>query len=146
MSRNAYLNDKVYYCEDSGGHIFLTTPESPIPEGFIRLTAETVPDIERVWKRLDQQERRRMERMNEEDFKKREAQINAFRSRLHERMKATDCSPVEKDMIRYSLDFLQRKQDALYKNSVYGVAKMQESEAPLAPTPAPAPKVTVPDA
>jgi hypothetical protein len=66
MSRNAYLgNDSVYYCEDAKGHIFLTTPESPVPAGFQRFHATTVWEVEKIWKRIDQQERKQAEQMTE---------------------------------------------------------------------------------
>ena len=130
--RNAYLgDDSVYYCENSAGHVFLTTPESPIPEGFQRFHATTVWEVERIWKRIDQQEKRDAERMTETMYLQRKAKLEAMKSHLATRMASSDCSNAEKDFIRESLKVLNRKEDILNSHSVYGVAFMQQKEAPL---------------
>ena len=134
MKRNACLGDEsVWYCENSGGHVFLTTPESPVPEGFQRFHATTVWEVERVWKRLDQQERRAAEQMTEKIFLQRMAKIQVIKSGLEQRKLAADCSNAERDFIRESIKVLNRKEDTLNKCSVYGVAYMQQKEKPLPP-------------
>ena len=59
--RRAYLGgDSVHYAENSAGHVYLTTPGSPLKEGFVRKVADTVPQVEWLWKKLDEQERVRL--------------------------------------------------------------------------------------
>ena len=150
--RRAYLgSDSVYYCENSAGHIFITSPYSPVPEGFVRKVADTAADAERVWKRVDEQTRRDHAQLTEADYARRAERITRFRSSLQSRMTSAECSQFERDAIRYALDFCDRKEQELNRNTVYGVAAMQEREAPVAPAPPapPAPtaqKVTLTDA
>lgn len=137
MRRNAYLgSDAVTYAENSDGYVYLTIPESPLKEGFVRKVADTVPQLERLWKLLDEQEKRRMDQLNEHDWSVRRASIQRMRDSLNARAIAIDVSPFERDFIKASLDVLDRKERHLYANRIYGVAAMQEKEAPLAPAPA----------
>ena len=132
MSRRAYLgSESVVYCENSAGHVFLTTVESPIPEGFIRKVAETVWDVEAVWKKLDQQEREEAARMSKAIYDKRQAGVRALRDFANRRMAASDCGTAEKDFLREWIEILNRKQSVMDNFSVYGVAYMQEREKPL---------------
>jgi len=132
MTRRAYLGkEAVVYCENSEGHVFLTSFESPIPEGFVRKVADTVTDVEKIWKRLDQQEKDNAAKMSYQIFEKRQRGVKHLRDFADQRMKAADCSNAEKDFLREWITILNRKQKVMDEFSVYGVAHMQEVEAPL---------------
>jgi hypothetical protein len=133
MSRNAYLGtDKVWYREDAKGTVVLTTPESPLPPGWQRYEAATAAEVERVWKRIDQQERRQAEKMTESLFNNRKGKILEMKSTLDARKIAPDCTNAERDFIREAVKILNRKEDVLNRCSIFGVAAMQEKEAPVA--------------
>ena len=134
-ARRAYLGaDSVFYAENAAGHVHIATPQSVLAPGFVLKCADTVPEVERFWKRMDQQERDRAERMNEALFRQREGRLKDMRANLNSRLLMLDCSVAERDFIKASLAILDRKERILQTFSVYGVAFMQEHEAPLAPS------------
>src|ERR1019366_6643030 len=136
-NRHAYLgSDSVFYAENAQGHVHIATPQSVLAPGYMLKCADTVPAVERFWKRMDAQEREAAERMNEALFKQREARLHDMRANLNSRLLMLDCSNAERDFIKRALVIIDRKENTLQRNSVYGVAFMQEHEAPLAPTPA----------
>ncbi|HEY1209559.1 MAG TPA: hypothetical protein VGE85_09330 [Terracidiphilus sp.] len=142
-ARRAYLGaDSVFYAENAAGHVHIASPQSRLAPGYTLKCADTVPDVERFWKRMDAQEREAAEKMNEALFRQRERRLADMRANLNRRLLSLDCSNTERDFIKQCLAILDRKEDILQRNSVYGVAFMQEHEAPLAPTPAK--KVDVP--
>lgn len=135
-SRRAYLgSDSVWYAENAAGHVHIASPQSVLAPGYMLKCADTVPDVERFWKRMDAQERAAAERMNEALFRQREGRLRDMRANLNRRRLSLDCSNAERDFIKQCLAILDRKEDILQRNSVYGVAFMQEHEAPLVPTP-----------
>lgn len=135
MTRPHYFGtDDVIYCENAEGRVYLTTMESPLPPGFQRSVARTAPDKEKVWARINEQEKRHAESLTETLFNQRLGRIKQMRSAYNQRKLASDCSQAERDFIRAAEEILDRKEDALNKHSAYGVAAMQESEAPLAPS------------
>lgn len=130
--RRAYLgDDAVWYAENNAGRVYITISGAPPKEGYAIKCAETVPQVEWLWKKLDQQEREQAQRMNEAIYNRRSSNIALMRSHLRQRAMSVDCSPLERDFISQAQQILDRKQDAMDKFSVYGVAAMQEHEAPL---------------
>ena len=118
--RNAYLGgDSVTYAENSDGYVYLTIPESPLKDGFVRKVADTVPQVEWLWRKLDEQEKRKMEQMNEHDWAQRAARVTAMRDQLNARAMAIDASPFERDFIKEALAVLDRKEKHLYSNRVF---------------------------
>jgi hypothetical protein len=143
MSRPHYFGtDDVIYCENAAGRVYLTTNESPIPSGYVRNTARTATEKETVWAKISAQEKRHAEQMTETLYNQRMGRIGEIRSKLNQRKLSVDCTQIERDFIRASLEILDRKEEALNKHSAYGVAAMQEKEAPISS----AQKVTIPDA
>ncbi len=144
MSRPHYYGtDDVCYCENAAGRVYLTTPESPIPEGFQRSVARTAADKEAVWAKIAAQERRHAEQMTETEYNQRIGRMTELRSVMNQRKGSGDCSQAEKDFIRAAMEVLDRKEHAIQQFSTYGVAAMQQTEAPLPPS---SNKVTVSDA
>jgi len=139
MTRRAYLGeDSVHYAENQEGYVYITTPQSALREGFTHKVAETVPDVEAFWKKMDAQERAAASQMNERLYQLRKDRMDILRRKLNTRAEQADCTAMERDVIRESLKVLDRKEEILMRNSIYGVAEMQMREAPL---PAPATKV-----
>jgi hypothetical protein len=135
MRRSAYLGrDSVYYCENSAGHVFITTPESHVPEGYVRKCAETVTDVENFWRRMDTQERHNAEQMNFKMYEQRKERMAAARSKINARRSSGDCSALERKMLDDMLGILDRKEEVLQSHSVYGVSAMQERAEPLPPS------------
>ena len=129
----AISNDKVYYCENAERHIFLTTPESPIPAGFIRCCADTANKIDGVFARLDAQTKAEHAQLTEDLYNQRMAKIARWRSDLnHELANCTD--PNVRTFLRAALNANAHREEKLNRNTVYGVSAMQEREAPLAPS------------
>jgi hypothetical protein len=130
--RKAYLGaDSVFCAENAQGHVHIASPQSRLAPGYRLKCADTVPDVEQFWKRMDAQEREAAEKMNEALFHQRERRLADMRANLNRRLLSLDCSNAERDFIKQCLAILDRKEDILQRNSVYGVAFMQEHEAPL---------------
>ena len=144
MSRPHYFGtDDVIYCENAEGRVYLTTYESPLPEGFQRSVARSAQEKEAVWARISLQEKVHAEQLTETLYRQRKDRILDMRSKLNQRKLAADCTQAERDFIRAASEILDRKEDAMNKHSAYGVADMQAHEAPVKPSSA---KVILSDA
>ncbi len=127
----AYMgSDSVYYCENSAGHVYITSAESPIREGYVKKVAETVYDIDYFFARMNQQEKQRNESLTEEIYRRNEAWLAENRSNLQQKLMNSD-NEMEKDIIRAWIEAVNNKTAKMQRNSVYGVAAMQEKEAPI---------------
>jgi len=134
MSKPHHLGtDNVTYAEDATGYVYLTVPQAPLKPGFMLKVAQSAKAKERVWARLDQQERRAAAEMTETIYARRMGRIAAIRDNLNARKNAADATQAERDFIRASLEALDRKERIMQQSSVYGVAAMQERDAPLPP-------------
>lgn len=127
-------NEKLVWCENSAGHVFLTSIMSPIPEGFIRCSTTIPAEMDRIFKKLDQQERKQYAEMTEKAYNARKEFIDANLSNLRSRLAMADCSQREKDVIRAWIAAFNRRQKKLQECTVYGVSAMQTTEAPLPPS------------
>ena len=130
--RRAYLgSDSVTYAENAEGRVYITVPSAPPKEGYAIKRAETVQQVEWLWKKLDEQERNEAKRMNEAIYARRSGNIALMKSHMRQRKMSVDCTQVERDFIAQAEKILDRKQEAMERFSVYGVAAMQESAQPL---------------
>lgn len=143
--------EKLWYCQNSQGRVFLTSPESPIPPGYLRHSTTIPSEMDKVFAKLNTQTREEYSRMTENDFHRRKSRIDQWRSDIRSRMASADCSDVEKAILKAALVSCDKREDKLNSNTVYGVSAMQTTESnPKAPgdnrvhfDTAKAPKVTV---
>ncbi len=132
--RSAYMGkDSLCYAENEAGYVYLTTPQSPIGRGFQRKWAETASDMEKIWAKLDLQEKNFHERQTESIYNRNQEWLQENRAKLHQKL-ATSDNEFEKDCIREWIEATNNLSHRMQKRSIYGVAAMQESEAAIAPT------------
>lgn len=126
--------EKLFYCKNSQGRVFLTSPESPIPPGYQRHSTTIPSEMDKVFAKLNLQTRDEYSRMTENDFNRRKSRIDQWRSDIRTRMGSADCSDVEKAILKAALAACDKREDKLNRNTVYGISAMQTSEAnPKAP-------------
>jgi len=124
-------NEELVYCQNSAGYVFLTSIMSPVPEGFIRYSTKAPSEMDKVFAKLDQQERRRYAEMTERTYNNRKEFIESNLSNLRARLGSVDCDQREKEFIRAWIEAFNRRQTKLQQSTVYGVSAMQTTEAPL---------------
>ena len=130
----AYENgkEKVWYDENPmTRHVVLTSPMTPSRVGYNRHSTTNPKEMDRVFKRLHEQEHEANEKLIEKLWGRGKAHYDAIRSRLTQRLLAADCKEWEKAFIRESLRLMNERDHKSQKNSVYGVSAMEESVAPL---------------
>ena len=136
MKRHSYLGpDSVVYFKNAQGYCIIAPDAShPTPPGFERHVADTAPDVESLWKKLDAQERDKVQRMNEADFKRREEHLKEWRRNMWSNYKDSR-NQAEKDFIIAGMKAIDNKLDKMNRVSVYGIAFMQEYSKPIPPSP-----------
>lgn len=126
--------ERIYWCENLEGHLFLTHPEAPIPPGFSRFETTTPSEMDKIFKRLDHQTKMDHEQLTEALFNERKDRIAKWRSDLNYAL--TNAKTVfERAFIKAALRANEKREEKLNRNSVYGVSAMQTTEAPLPPSP-----------
>lgn len=121
--------ERLFYCENAEGHVFITSPQSPIPPGFQRFET-TIPSVmDYVFKKLDAQTRAEHQQMTEADYERRRERIEKWRSDIRSRMASADCTEMERAFLRAALKACDKREDKLNRNTVYGVSAMQTTEA-----------------
>jgi type I restriction-modification system DNA methylase subunit len=88
--------------------------------------------MDRIFAKLDRQEKARHAQMTEQMFNRSKAFIDKNLSNLRTRL-ANSNSEEEKDVIRAWMQAFNNKMDKLMKNTVYGVSAMQQAAAPIPP-------------
>jgi len=123
-------NERLYWAEDQHGYAYLMQPGSPLKPGFIMHSTVMPCEMDRVFGKIDKQEKKRYADMTESIFLKQREWIDQNRKNLRLRMEETQ-NPKEKEFIAVWLKAFDNKMDKLLKNTVYGVAEMQRMEAPV---------------
>ena len=127
-------SEEIVWCENSEGYVFLSSRQSPIPEGFIRCSTKVPSEMDKIFKKLDQQERAKYAKMTEDAYNRRKDFIESNLSNLRTKL-ANSSNNFERVVIRAWIEAFNRKQAKLQECTVYGVSAMQTTEAPRpAPT------------
>ena len=125
-------NEKLTWAENAEGYVYLTSDYSPAKPGFHRFSTTTPSEMDRIFAKLDKQEKARHARMTEQMYNNSRAFIEDNLSNLRTRM-ANTSSPEEKEVLRCWIQAFNNKMDKLMKNTVYGVSAMQQAPAPVPP-------------
>lgn len=122
--------ETLWWCENVYGEVYLTSPISPIRQGFQRYSTTTPSEMDRIFRKLDAQTKREHEGLTEALFNRRKERMAQWRSDLNA-MLAQSSSPMERAFIRAALRANERREEKLNRNSVYGVSAMQTASAPV---------------
>lgn len=125
--------EKLWWQQNAQGRVFLSSPQSPVPHGFQLFSTTTPSEMDRIFKKLDQQTREEHGNLTYMLFLRRKDLIKKWRSDIKSRMLAQDCSNRERDILRAALAACDKREEKLNRNSVYGVSAMQTREQPLPP-------------
>lgn len=121
--------EKLFYCKNAAGWIYLTSPASPVKPGFVRYSTTVPAEMDKVFARLAQQTRAENENLTYALYVRRKDLIDKWRGDIRARMIASDCSNEERDILRAALAACDRREEKLNRNTVYGVSAMQTTEA-----------------
>ena len=134
-------NETLYWCENSFGYVFLTSIMSTIPEGFIRCSTTIPSEMDKIFAKLDKQERAKYAKMTHDAYERRKEFIEHNLSDLRTRL-ANSTNNFERGIIRAWIEAFNKRQSRLQECTVYGVSEMQQREAPL---PGPSRKIILTD-
>jgi hypothetical protein len=121
--------ERLWYAENAAGHIFFTSPMSPLPPGFARYSTTNPKEMDRLFNKMHAQEREANERFVEQLYSRNREKYEALRSALRDRLNAAGVSDAEKNIIRASLALMDERDQKMQQNTVYGVSAMQEGDA-----------------
>ena|ERR1035437_1115580 len=130
----SYENGKeiLYYLENPQTRVVqITAPMAPIPYGFNRHKTNQPKEMDRVFRKLHEQEREKNQQVIEKMWSRGRAQYEALRDRLNQRLVSADTKVWEKAFIRESLRLMSERDNEAQKNNVYGISSMEEAPAPL---------------
>ena len=113
------------------GHVVMTSPMTPHRIGYNRHKTNQPKEMDRVFRKLHEQEREANEKLIEKIWARGREHYEALRGRLMQRLTATDCKEWEKSFIREALRRMADRDHANQQNTRYGVSAMEESAAPL---------------
>ena len=133
--------ERLYWQENQAGHVFISDVISPVKPGYQKFSTVTPSKMDRIFAKIDKQEKIRHSRLTEETFNRDKAFMEQNLSNIRAKLANSD-NEAEKDMLRAWLKAFNNKMDRLMKNTVYGIAAMQEAPAPI---PAENPMLTVDD-
>jgi hypothetical protein len=126
-------NEKLVWIQKPNGDVYLSSFESPVPRGFQRFSTTIPSEMDRVFAKIDRQEKRNYAEMTEATYNARKEFIDANLSSLNHKLANSD-NEMEKAIIRAWIEAFNRKQTKLQTCTVYGVSAMQTTEAnPNAP-------------
>lgn len=130
----AYENGKEVLIWDENPmtkRVVLTSPMSPRRIGFNRHKTVEPKEMDRIFKRLAEQEHKDNEAMVEKLYTRGRAFYDAARSRLTQRLMSVDCKEWEKAFIREALRLMDERDSKMQQNTVYGISAMETTEAPI---------------
>ena len=130
----AFENGKevLWYLENPVTRVVqITAPMAPIPHGFVRHKTNVPREMDRVFRKLHEQERDRNAQLVEKLWSRGRAHYEALRGRLNQRLLGSDAKEWEKAFIRESLRLMEERDHDAQKNNVYGVSAMELGDAPL---------------
>ena len=130
----AFENGKeiLWYLENPMTRVVqITAPMAPIPYGFNRHKTNQPKEMDRVFRKLHEQEREKNQAVIEKMWSRGRAHYEDLRGRLNQRLVSADTKVWEKAFIRESLRLMSERDNEAQKNHVYGISAMEESPAPL---------------
>jgi hypothetical protein len=130
----AFENGKeiLWYLENPMTRVVqITAPMAPIPDGFNRHKTNQPKEMDRVFRKLHEQERDKNAQVIEKMWSRGRAHYEDLRCRLNRRLVSADAKEWEKSFIRESLRLMSERDNEAQKNHVYGISAMEESPAPL---------------
>lgn len=130
----AYENGKevLWYDENPvTKHVILTSPMTPRRHGYIRMKTNVPSEMDKIFSRLNQQEKQKNEKLVEKIYNRGRAYYERVRSSLTQRLISADTKEWEKAFIRESLRLMDERDFRMQQNTVYGVSGMQSTEAPI---------------
>jgi hypothetical protein len=99
--------------------------------GFNRHKTNEPKQMDRIFKRLNEQEHEDNAVMVEKLYNRGRAFYEAARSRLTQRLMSVDCKEWEKAFIREALHLMDERDHKMQQNTVYGISAMETTEAPI---------------
>jgi len=133
--------EKLVWAQNAQGYVYLTSFESPLKPGFERFSTTTPSEMDRIFAKLDKQEKAQYAQMTERMFSARKGFIEDNLSNLRTRL-AQSNNPAEKEILRAWIEAFNNKMHKLMSHTVYGVSAMQKEAAPI---PTERPLITVDD-
>jgi hypothetical protein len=112
-------------------HVVMTSPMTPSRIGYNRHKTNQPKEMDRVYRKIHEQEREANEKLIEKIWARGRGHYEALRSRLHQRLLASDCKEWEKAFIREALQRMADRDAENQKNTRYGVSAMEDALAPL---------------
>lgn len=130
----AFENGKevVWYDQNPAtGHVVMTSPMTPHRIGYNRHKTNQPKEMDRVFRKLHEQEREANEKLIEKIWARGREHYEALRGRLMQRLAATGVKEWEKAFIREALQRMADRDHANQQNTRYGVSSMEDAPAPL---------------
>lgn len=130
----AFENGKevLWYLENLQTRVVqITAPMAPIPHGFVRHKTNQPREMDRVFRKMHEQEREKNQAVIDKMWSRGRAHYEALRGRLNQRLFSADTKEWEKAFIRESLRLMNERDDEARKNHVYGVSEMELGDAPI---------------
>jgi hypothetical protein len=121
--------ERLWYAENAVGHVFFTSPMSPLPPGYARCSTTNPREMDRLFNRMHAQEREKNERLIEQIYNRGRERYENLRRALTSRLASAGVSDAEKNIIRESLKLMNERDHKIQENNIYGVSAMQEKEA-----------------
>jgi len=127
-NRNAPgLIEAVIYFENAKGRIIVSPDTShPCPQGYERREARTLAEVDRLTRHVNQQDQSAWDDLCAKDRAMMQERRDRVRSKLRQRMLASDCTAFERRFIQGALEYLQKKEDDLYRANVRGYFHQRE--------------------
>lgn len=116
------------------GHVVMTSPMTPHRIGYNRHKTNQPKEMDRVFRKLHEQEREANEKLIEKIWARGREHYEALRCRLMQRLTATGVKEWEKAFIREALQRMADRDHANQENTRYGVSAMEDAPAPLPPS------------
>lgn len=112
-------------------HVIMTSPMHPRRLGYARYKTTDPKEMDRVFRKLNEQEREHNEQVIEKMWSRGRARYEQLRSNLNQRLVSAGTSEWEKAFIRESLKLMAERDHKEQQNNRYGVSGMELAEAPL---------------
>ncbi len=111
--------------------VVITSPITPMRHGFNRHKTNQPKEMDRVFRRMHEQEREKNEQLIEKIYSRGKEYYERLRSNLNQRLLSADTGEWEKSFIRESLRLMNEREHDAQKNTKFGVSAMEETEAPI---------------
>ena len=125
--------ERLFYAENAVGRVYLSSPMSPLSPGYALRSTTSPKEMDRIFKRINQQERDHNEKFVERLHGQGREFYDRKRAWLRQRFRSSGVSEAEKTMIDEALKLMDEKDSKMQQNNVYGVSAMQSAPEPLPP-------------